>query len=426
MRCAARISWRPRWAVATLAAMLVWSAFETASRAAPPADAEVRALWVLRTSLSSPASVRRLVQSASDHGFNTLLVQVRGRGDSYFQSRLEPRAAELSRQPDTFDPLATAIEAARTAGLSVHAWVNVNLVSSAADLPAAREHLVHRHPEWLMVPRDLAQELAKVDPESPAYLGKLARWARAQSAGVEGLYTSPLVPAAVEHTVAVVRDLARRYRLDGVHLDYARYPSARFDYSRPAIRQFAASVRAGLPAPRRRELDTLERDDLFAYPDALPEEWRQFRIDRMTALMRRLRDAVKQERRDAAVTVAAAPDLEEARAHRLQDWGGWLEAGIVDAVCPMAYTPEAARFAEHIAAARDVAKTRAIWAGIGAYRLSPTQTVENIRTARKLGASGIVLFSYDSMTDPRQSTPDYLAAVARGAFGDRVAAAGSR
>lgn len=426
MRSAARFPWRPRWAVATLAAMLVWCPLGTSSRAAPPEGEEVRALWVLRTSLSSPASVRRLIQSASDHRFNTLLVQVRGRGDAYFQSRLEPRAAELVRQPDTFDPLATVIEAARTAGLSVHAWVNVNLVSSAADLPAAREHLVHRHPEWLMVPRDLAQELAKVDPESPAYLGKLARWARAESAGVEGLYTSPLVPAAVEHTVAVVRDLVRRYRLDGVHLDYARYPSDRFDYSRPAIRQFATAVRSGLPAPRRRELDTLERDDLFAYPDAFPDEWRTFRVERMTALMRRLRDAVKQERREAVVTVAAAPELEEARARRLQDWGAWLDAGIVDAVCPMAYTPEAARFAEHIAAARNVAKTGQVWAGIGAYRLSPSQTVENIRTARKLGAAGIVLFSYDSMTDPRQSAPDYLAAVARGAFGPGAAAAGSR
>ena len=67
---------------------------------------EVRALWVLRTSLSSPATIRHLVESARSHGFNTLLVQVRGRGDAYYQPRLEPRAAELARQPESFDPLA--------------------------------------------------------------------------------------------------------------------------------------------------------------------------------------------------------------------------------------------------------------------------------------------------------------------------------
>ena len=71
----------------------------------------------------------------------------------------------------------------------------------------------------------------------------------------------------------------------------------------------------------------------------------------------------------------------------------------------MAYTPEPARFAEQIAAAREVAGGRAVWAGIGAYRLTPAQTIENIETARRLGAGGVVLFSYDSLIDPRQASP---------------------
>jgi len=36
--------------------------------------------------------------------------------------------------------------------------------------------------------------------------------------------------------------------------------------------------------------------------------------------------------------------------------------------------------------------------------------------ARKLGASGIVLFSYDSLTGPTPPAPDYLATVSKGAF----------
>jgi uncharacterized lipoprotein YddW (UPF0748 family) len=412
------------WCASVLVALMAVYPFAGDSRVA--GAGEVRALWVLRSSIASPQGVQNLVQAARSNGFNTLLVQVRGRGDSYYQSRLEPRAGELSRQPDTFDPLASVIETAGAAGLAVHAWVNINLVSSAADLPPAREHLVHRHPEWLMVPRDLAQELAAVDPDSPAYLGKLARWTRAQPAELEGLYTSPLIPGAVDHTVSVVRDIARRYPVDGVHLDYARYPSDRFDYSRLAIREFAAAIRPSLAYSTRRKIDADDRDDLFAYPDALPDEWRRFRMDRLTALIRRLREAVRQERPQATVTVATLPDISEARERRLQDWASWLDVGIVDAVCPMAYTPEAARFAEQVSAARQAAGERAVWAGIGAYRLSPAQTVENIQTARKLGAAGIVLFSYDSMTDPRQSVPDYLALVARGAFGRPTASAGSR
>ena len=387
---------------------------------------ETRALWVLRTSLTTPASIATLVRVAREHGFNTLLVQVRGRGDAYFRGGIEPRPAELLRQPAGFDPLATVITEAHDAGLRVHAWVNVNLVSSAVDLPAAREHVIYRHPAWLMVPRDIAQELATVEPESPAYVGKLARWTRTELATVEGLYMSPVLPEAAQYTESIVRDLTRRYALDGVHFDYARYPSDRFDYSRSAIREFRTSARPGLDEATRRALDAREAIDLFAYPDALPDQWRAFRVSRMTALIRRLSAAVRSERPEALVTVAAAPDPREALSRRLQDWGGWLDAGLIDAVCPMAYTTEPARFAELISAAREAAGSHAVWAGIGAYRLSPKETIVNIQTARRLGASGVILFSYDSLMDPRRTAPDYLSLVARGAFAAAPTAIGSR
>ena len=77
-------------------------------------------------------------------------------------------------------------------------------------------------------------------------------------------------------------------------------------------------------------------------------------------------------------------------------------------------------------AARAYAGSRPVWAGIGAYRLSPTQTLENIGVARRLGAAGIVLFSYDSLVDPSQPVQDYLAAVGRGAFRPSAADGGSR
>jgi uncharacterized lipoprotein YddW (UPF0748 family) len=388
---------------------------------------EIRAMWVLRTSLTTPEHIATLVRTARDHGFNTLLVQVRGRGDAYFLGGIEPRPVDLLRQPEGFDPLATVLQAAHAAGLRVHAWVNVNLISSAADLPAAREHLIYRHPAWLMVPRDIAQELAAIDPESPAYVGKLARWTRAQPNDVEGLYASPIHPDAALYTESIVRDLTRRYAVDGVHLDYARYPNDRFDYSRGAIRQFRAWVRPSLTEAKRRALDAEESVDLFAYPDGLTAQWRTFRVARMTALMTRLSAAVKGVRPDALVTAAAYPDAQEALDRRLQDWGSWINTGLIDAICPMAYSPEPARFAEQIASTLSAAGTHPVWAGIGAYRLSPRETIDNIQTARRLGAAGIILFSYDSLVNPPQASPDYLSLVGRGAFGaPAIPASGSR
>jgi uncharacterized lipoprotein YddW (UPF0748 family) len=414
------LSWLRRGLLALGILAGVWAApFGVAqarvSRVAADAT-EIRALWVTRSSLTSPGSIAALVRTAREQGFNTLLVQVRGRADAYYTSDLEPRPADLARQPASFDPLATVLSEAKPAGIRVHAWVSVNLVSSAVELPAAPDHLVYRHPEWLMVPRAIAQELVRLDPANPGYVGKIARWTRGQLDTVEGLYASPLPPAAAAHTERVITDLARRYDLDGVHLDYARYPNQQFDYSRAAIAEFRTDIRPRIAADARRELDAQSDADLFAYPDRFPAEWKAFRRARLTALVARIRQGVQAARPKALLTSAVFPDSQDAFDERMQDWRGWLGAHLVDAIAPMAYTQESARFAEQIAAARDIAGGGLVWAGIGAYRLTPAQTIEHIQAARRLGAAGFVLFSYDSLTGPKPPASDYLATVSRAAF----------
>ncbi len=378
------------------------------------APAEVRALWVTRASLTTPGSIAALVDSAYQSGFNTLLVQVRGRGDAYFASTLEPRADSLTGQPADFDPLGSVIALAHSRGLRVHAWINVGLVSSAADLPASRSHVVYRHPEWLMLPRALAFELGQVDPRSPAYVGRLARWTRAED-DVEGLFASPIPRDAADHLVAVVEDVARRYPVDGVHLDYIRYPNQQFDYSLAALRAFRQDLDASMTPVERRRFDPSSPAALIAATDMYPERWVGFRRSRLNSLVLRLRTAIKASRPEALLSAAVYPDATEANARRLQDWSMWVENRWIDVVCPMAYTPDARIFATQIASVRQVAGTQAVWAGIGAYRLSTDETIDNIMTARRLGASGIVLFSYDSLVHPPRGL-EYLTTVSRAAF----------
>jgi len=84
-------------------------------------------------------------------------------------------------------------------------------------------------------------------------------------------------------------------------------------------------------------------------------------------------------------------------------------------VCPMAYATDSTVFSAQVADARQMAGGRPVWAGIGAYRLSSSETIENIRIARRLGASGVILYSYDSLISLPRGL-DYLAQVGRAAF----------
>src|SRR6185436_5685590 len=369
----------------------------TPFRAAAPE--QTRALWVTRTTLTSPESIRQMVAAAQAGGFNTLLVQVRGRGDAYYQPTIEPRANELAGKPD-FDPLATVLQDAHAVGMKVHAWVAVNLVSSAVSLPASRDHVIYRAPEWLMVPHELAAEMKKIDLRSPAYVGRLARWSRAHSNIIEGLYTSPLHPAAQEHTAAVIGEIAAKYAVDGVHLDYVRFPNEDFDYSPTALEQFKASILPDLNDSQKREAAAREALDPAAFPSLYPERWNDFRRSRLTSLVIKIRAAVKVKRPGALVSAAVIPDAKVAFDNRLQDWRGWIDQSLLDVICPMAYTPDTEIFQKQITAARAYAGSHPVWAGIGAYQMSQEQTLAHIAAAGKVGAAGIILFSYDSLIMP--------------------------
>jgi uncharacterized lipoprotein YddW (UPF0748 family) len=360
-----------------------------------------------------------MVAEAAAGGFNTLIVQVRGRGDAYYDEGPEPRASALAGEPG-FDPLALAIREGHTRGMAVHAWVNTHLVWSGRERPASPRHLVNAHPEWLAVPRSLARDLHALDPADRRYTDALLRYAAERSATVEGLFTSPSDPEVQRHVYAIWMELAERYDLDGIHFDYIRYPSSDFDYARGALDGFRAWVAPALAPERRADLDAAARSDPLAYTEALPERWDEYRRAQITGLVARIHEGVKARRPRLVVSAAVYPDRDDAYRNRFQDWPDWLERGIVDVVAPMAYTTEDERFADEVRRASEAAAGRErLWAGIGAWRNGYEGTVAKIDLARRHGAGGVILFSYDwaAREAPAEDGVPFLVRVGRERFG---------
>ena len=355
---------------------------------------DTRGLWVVRSTLVHPDSVRAMVARAADAGFNTLLVQIRGRGDAYYSGGFEPRAAEIQDQP-AFDPLALTIREAKARGIEVHAWMNVHLISSALAISRDPKHLVNERPELLAIPRELAEELYDVDPASRVYRERLVEYTLANRGTVEGLYSSPSAPEVKERVYAIATGLVERYEIDGIHLDYVRYPSQAFDYSRGALDRFRAWIDGRITDDRRAALTSaLDRNPL-AFVEAFPDRWDEYRRDQITDLVERIYVGVKRRRPEVLVSVAVFPDARESFTHRFQDWEGWLRMGIVDVVAPMAYNPSDALFAEAISSAVDVSGSERVWAGVGVHLTTYEGTLSKIEIAQRIGVRGFLLFSYD-------------------------------
>ncbi len=379
---------------------------------------EVRALWVIRTALDSPDAVREMVAEAAGSGFNTLLVQVRGRGDAFYASSLEPRAERLPDNP-AFDPLRLVIEEAHARGMAVHAWVNTYLVWGPVDPPRSPMHVVNANPDWLAVPRSLGRELHDRNPRDPRYLRSITEHAWAHQRTVTGLWSSPSHPAVQARVQAVWLELATNYDLQGIHFDYVRLPSGEFDYSRGTLDRFRAWVRPYLSSQRYADLVAASGSNPFAMAEALGDLWDQFRRDQVSTLVRRIYRSVKEVRPDLVISAALVPDPKEARVKRYQDWWSWLADGFLDVAVPMAYTTDREQFDAWVEEARVSAGSRErVWAGVGAYKNPVDATLRQIDSARERGVGGVVVFAYDSASStPAQSgTPTPLQQIGSAAF----------
>ena len=106
--------------------------------------AEIRAMWVTRYQMDSRQKIDNFIEKAKENGFNTLFVQVLGRGVAFYDSKLIPKV-KLD-----FDPLAYTVEKAHNKKIKIHAWINAYFVWSANEAPTYESHVVNLHPDWLL------------------------------------------------------------------------------------------------------------------------------------------------------------------------------------------------------------------------------------------------------------------------------------
>lgn len=355
--------------------------------AAPGRPEEVRGVWVVRTDITSPAAVSRVVASTRKNGLNTLFIQVRGRGDAYYSSNLEPRAPALQKHAPSFDPLAQAVKEGHAAGLKVHAWVNACYVWSDKKPPVSPQHLVRTRKDWLAV-RCTGDRCSIGDRE---------------------VFICPGNPEARAHLVAVCRDIAKRYDVDGIQLDYIRYANKDLCYCNGCLDRFTTYLGATVTPEQAAALRAKSR---MALPNAYQSAWLQFRRDQITSLVREIRAAVKEERKDTMLTAAVIAwgsypgsfQRSEAYNHVGQDWYGWIREGLVDAVCPMTYQTSTPSFNSWVRAINQAHPDFPVWYGIGAYLFSSESAAAKVDAVRRSGGRGWVLFSYTSVT--RSGTND--------------------
>lgn len=287
------------------------------SRVPDPPKVEARAVWLHRFEYTSGATtygqdtiratISNVIANAAAANFNVIIFQVRGNGDAYYRSGLEPwgklLTGTLGGDPG-WDPLDFALEEAHRRGLELHAWINTFPAWRGLQPPPITDPPLAylAHPEWVV-----ADSAGIPMPLSAGYVS-----------------FSPGVPAVHDHIIAVVQDILQRYAVDGIHFDYIRYPgeAPSLGYSRDAISVARFGSKAGNPY----RLD-----------------WDDWQREQLTEFMAKAYNAIVAIRPSVKVSAAVNGSYNDAswNAYHVvyQDPRRWTELGKLDFVMPMIYWP---------------------------------------------------------------------------------------
>ncbi|MCD4820295.1 MAG: family 10 glycosylhydrolase [Candidatus Cloacimonetes bacterium] len=261
---------------------------------------KIRAVWVPIWDLATPEKIDKVVYESIQNNFNQLLAEVRYRGDAlYFANKHDSTFANPEKmsyvvKDSLFDPLEYLISKGKKNGIEIHAWLTMYVVTPHKIQQLYPEHIYFTHPNWITFKNDKIQMSCN---------------------SFEGAYLDPGLAEVQNYLFNIAMDIALNYDIDGIHLDYIRYPDMEFGYH-PLVRE--------------------NYKHKIKYQDA--ESWQKWKEMQISGLVEKINAGIRDLNKNIELTAAVIAKPEVAQNRYSQNWVGWLEKDIIDRVYLMAYT----------------------------------------------------------------------------------------
>ena len=318
-------------------------------------EKEGRAVWNHSGLGAYPGDWDRSAEALAAAGVNMIFPNMAWAGVAHYPSEVLPQSGTFRRYGDQ---LAQCVAAARKHGLQVHVWkITWNLEGA---------------------PKEFVEKMREAGRTQVSASGKSLNW------------LCPSHPENVQLELESILEIVTNYDVDGIHLDYIRYPGSHACYCEACRKRFVLATRLQIdewPKAVLPETGTY-RDRYIAW-----------RTQQITRLVRLLHKRGREANPNLKISTAVFGGYPACVTSIGQDWIAWANAGYVDFVCPMNYTEDANYFKQLLTDQLALMpKTVAIYPGIGATAsnslLTPDAVVEQIYLSRNLGASGWTIFDY--------------------------------
>ena len=265
-----------------------------------PAPTEMRAIWIScydytsaagKTRLQYKAITDRMFRNIKANGLNTAFVHLRANSDAFYKSDIFPYSSYIAGKEGaslSFDPFEVLLESAKANGISVHGWINPFRVST-------------RNNASLLSASNPAKKILD-SGNTEARVCILSN----------GIYYNPAHTENHRLILDGVREILRKYDIDGIHIDDYFYPTT------------------------SESIDSLQYKAYKSSGGTLSlSKWR---IANVNSFVSALYSAVKAV--DSSVTVSISPSgqIDKTLAEAYADCRTWLsQKGYADLIIPQIY-----------------------------------------------------------------------------------------
>lgn len=242
--------------------------------------------------LFTKSQVDNTIKACKTAGITDLFVQVRRMNDAYYTSKIVPKATNLK---ENFDMLDYTIKSCKKNNIKVHAWFVICRIG-----------------------RDDYKK--SLNPNQISWLDKDKK---GNLISEKNVFIDPSNEAARKYITSVIKEVITKYPVDGVHLDYIRYPNANYGFCPHSVKQF--TLETGTLAPMGPQFDN-------------------FRREQITKLVAEIRHTCNSSKRKIILSAsivswggATSYTKLSSYVNTFQDYDKWIRNNYVDYVMPMIY-----------------------------------------------------------------------------------------
>lgn len=341
------------------------------------AQPEVRAMWLDRGTIvkaKSKKDLAPLFDRMAESGINTVFFETINSSYTIYPSRVAPEQNPMTRG---WDPLQASIELAHERGMELHAWAWIFAAANQGHnriLGQPENYLgpvLSRNPSWV-----LKDQNGGVFNRTP---------------GFKKAFLDPANPNVRRYLLALLDEIATNYDVDGIQLDYIRYPfqdkitKQHFGYTDASRNLFKQSY--GI-------------DPKNIKPNSPAwSQWTGFRIRQITSFVSESSQRLKAKRPDLVISAAVFPIETRERLSVLQQhWEDWIYNGSVDMMVLMTYALNTGSFEDRTQSVHEFSgkNPSLIIPGIRLLNVPNAEAFDQMQSVRNMPSGGFALFAAEN------------------------------